>query len=173
MGSYTMTANTNGTPITVHKEGEEGVLLVDRLEGKILTPHDQRPDWAEGLTVALIQDRLFWYEKRFGKESTAFKAIADETVAIEFSDLSWLGVDAEQEPLMVDFSADYRSEVVAKVLGVNTDDATMTRPALAERELHRENPPRTQAERDALEQSLKEGFGGSDAVKEDRQTATR
>ncbi len=162
--------------LLVHKEGEEGTMVLDRLSGRIVTPLDERPDWAEGLTTALVQERVTYYEKRLGADSEAFKAIQDHTQAIEFSDLGWLGVDAEQHELEVQADLTYRSEVVAKALGIDTETGEMSAPALAEREVTRENRPRTQAEMKALEESVEHGFQGEGAQTENanrQQAASR
>lgn len=158
MGSYTMK-----NPI-VHKDGEEGTLTLDAMTGKITTPLDQRPDWAEGLTTGLIQERTSFYDKRLGAESTAFKAMLESTTAIEFSDLGWIGVDAAGDEKEIFADPTFRSEVVAKALAIDTNadtaDASMTAKALAEREVSRENRGRTQSEIEALEQSVGQGFTG-------------
>jgi hypothetical protein len=170
MGSYTM------KDITVHKEGEEGTVQVRGLDGKIITPIDLRPDWAEGLTTAFVQDRLSFYEKRFGKETEAFKQIA-EAEAVEFSDLGWIGMHAtggDEFEVFADHA--YRSEVIAKALGIDTEAGTFSGNVLAEREVSRENRGRTQAEIEALAQSVNEGFVAESTRQEterERQTAHR
>lgn len=171
----------------VHKEGEEGTLMLDATTGKIVTPTDQQPDWAEGLTTGLIQERTSFYEKRFGKKSTAFRTMLARTEAIEYSDLGWIGVDASGAEKEIFADPTHRSEVVAKVLNIDTDvdtaDASMSAKALAEREVSRENRGRTQSEIEALESSVNQGFTGETTRQQtererlvsnaERQTGTR
>lgn len=165
MGSYDMNANTADKSletVIVHKDGDEGTLQINARTGKIVTPNDQQPAWAEGLTVALVQERVTFYEKRLGAESTAFKTLMGQTEAIEFSDLGWLGVDAQQQELEITADPSYRSEVIAKALGIDTESGDMTGKALAEREVSRENRGRTQSEIEALEDSVRAGFQGGE-----------
>lgn len=180
MGSYNMTNGNMTKTLIVHKEGEEGTLQIEAASGKIVTTLDQRPDWAEGLTTALVQERISFYESRFGAGSTAFQSLMNDTTAIEFSDLGWLGVDAEQNELEVSADPHYRSEVVAKALGIDTETGEMSHTALAEREVSRENRGRTPEEIAALEESVQSGFTGgvraetlNDQQQRDRQAAHR
>ncbi len=162
---------------TVHKEGQEGTIQVARDTGKIVTSLDQRPDWAEGLTTALVQERISFYEKRLGSGSDDCKRIVAAD-AVEFTDLGWLGMHAEGgDELEVFADPVTRSEMVAKCLGINTETGEFTKGnVLAEREVSRENRGRTQSEIEALEDSVKQGFTGETARQEaerERQTARR
>jgi hypothetical protein len=159
--------------VIVHKDGEEGTLTIQAQDGKIVTPDLQRPDWAEGLGVAVVQERTRFYETRFGKDSTQFKAILDQTQAIEFSDLIWLGVDAAGEPIEITYDANYRSEIVAKALGIDTDEGTMSLPSKGERELQRQHHTMSQQEFAELNAAKDKGFNGQEQAQEDKQTATR
>lgn len=160
--------------VTVHKAGAEGTILVDPMSGKILTPTDHQPDWAEGLATALIQERISFYERRFGVGSAAFNDVMSAP-AIEFSDLGWLGVDAAGDELEVFADPSFRSEVVAKALGIDTEDGTMSGDVLAEREVSRENLGRTQTEIEALERSTETGFqpGARGETEKERATGTQ
>lgn len=161
MGSYTM------KNITVHKEGEEGTILVDGASGKIITPLDQQPEWTNGLATCLVQERLSFYEKRFGAESDAFKTIMNAD-AVEFSDLGWMGMSVEGGD-EIELFADpaYRSEVVAKALGIDTETGEMSGKVLAEREVSRENRGRTQTEIETLEHSQDKGFQPQQSTREE------
>lgn len=163
--------------ITVHKEGEEGTVLVDGASGKLITPVDQQPDWCNGLATCLVQERLSFYEKRFGADSDAFKTI-QAADAVEFSDLGWLGMSAEGgDELEIFPTPEYRSEVVAKALGIDTETGEMSGKVLAEREVSRENRGRTQTEIEALDHSVDKGFQPQstreEALKERTGTSTR
>ncbi len=164
----------NSKALTVHKAGAEGTILIDPMSGKIITPTDQQPDWCEGLATALVQERITFYEKRFGQGSAEFNDIMSAS-AVEFSDLSWLGVDASGDELELYYDPGYRSEIVAKALGIDTESGEMTGNVLAEREVSRENRGRTQTEIEALERSTTSGFTGGEraAVENERATGTQ
>lgn len=164
--------NTKG--VTVHKAGAEGTILVDPMSGKILTPTDHQPDWCEGLATALVAERITFYERRFGSGSAAFNDIMSAD-AIEFSDLTWLGVDADGDELELNYDPAYRSEIVAKALGIDTEEGTFSGNVLAEREVSRENMGRTQTEIEAMEQSQSQGFqpGERGTVENERATGTQ
>lgn len=171
MGSYTMTQIKMRDTVLVHKENEEGTIQVRVSDGKIITPLDQRPDWAEGLAVALVQDRLSWYERRLGKESSAFKALEASQEAIEFSDLDFLGVDAEQQELEVYHDPATRSEFVAKALGIDTevyDEDKGIQGNLAEREVSRETMGMSATEINEMAEAQNKGFVG-ETVREQTQ----
>lgn len=157
--------------VTVHKEGAEGTILVDPMSGKILTPTDQQPDWCEGLATCLIQERISFYERRFGTGSAGFNEMMSAD-AVEFSDLGWLGVDAAGDEMEVFADPAYRSEVVAKVLGIDTESGAFSGTVLAEREVSRENMGRTQSEIEALEQSQGQGFQGGERANVENERAT-
>lgn len=164
----------NPKGVTVHKAGEEGTIIVDPRSGKIITPTDQQPLWCEGLATALIQERIGFYEKRFGEGSAAFNDVMSAD-AIEFSDLGWLGVDAAGDEMELYADGGYRSEVVAKALGIDTESGEMSGTVLAEREVSRENRGRTQSEIEALEASHAKGFTGGEraTVENERATGTQ
>lgn len=146
--------------VLVHKEGEEGVISVDRTTGRIISSLDERPDWSEGLATALVQERLDFYQKRLG-DGTVYQSLSDAQ-AIEYSDLSWIGVDANQDEQEIEASADYRMDIVAKALGMDRETGELSGDIIAEREVSRENRGRTQGEVQALEESVKTGFGQQD-----------
>lgn len=141
---------TNTKTITVHKEGAEGSLQVDAYTGLIKTPLIQRPDWAEGLTNCLLQERTVFYQKRLGP---AYKG---QESALAFQDLSWLGLDAEQAECQLDADSDYRSDVVAKALGIDREDFETEQPfgsvvAEAELDLEKRDLARSEASEDNAE----------------------
>lgn len=159
-------------PVTIHREGEEGVIQVDAQSGMILTPIDERPEWSEGLATALLQDRLTFYMKRMGQGSADYKAIAAATT-IEFADIDFIGVDAAGDEITVAHDPEYRGEIIAKSLGIDSEEGTgLSEGALAEREVSVQNLGRSQTEINALDESIQEGFGGEGQKQSSKQTGT-
>lgn len=153
-------------PIIVHKEGDEGTLTIDALSGAIVTELDQRPDWADGLVAALHQQRLSWYELRLGAESAAFKAIKDAD-AIEYADLDWLGISEDtQDEITIEANPEYRSEVVAKALGIDTMEGELGAGITAEIEVDTKRHTMSQHERNVMEQAVAEGFTEQQATEQ-------
>lgn len=156
--------------VIVHKEGEEGVIAIDRATGRLLTPLDERPEWTEGLATALVAERLDFYQKRLG-DGTTFQQIAD-AAAIEYSDLGWIGVNADGDEIELEANPDYRMDLVANGLGVNRETGDITGTVLAEHEVSRDNGTRTGDEMRALETSVETGFGTAQDAGEKRETGT-
>lgn len=146
------------SPIIVHKEGEEGTLQIDRLTGQIKTDNDQRPDWSEGLAVALLGERNTFYQQRLGKDSEAFKAQALNTEAVEYRDLGWLGFNADQQEVEIEADMEYRSERVAQLLGIDTEAGTFGADVMAEREVDAQPGRRTPGQATALSEAIASGF---------------
>lgn len=105
--------------IIITKTGEEGAILVDRLEGKVITAADERPEWADGLANAMLAERSGWYEKRLGKQLSAELA-RPETLA--FEDLEWIGIDAEGDEVHLEADQDYRMDKLAEMMGIDRED---------------------------------------------------
>lgn len=105
--------------ITVHMEGAEGAIHVDAKDGRILTPVDERPEWAEGHAVALLGERVGWYEQRLC-QPLPDNLRSPETVA--YQDLGWIGVDAEGDEVEIEADADYRMTMLSNALGVDRED---------------------------------------------------
>jgi hypothetical protein len=156
-------------PIIVHKAGDEGVMEVDALTGAILTANDQRPDWAEGLAAALLQERLTFYETRFGKQSDQFKAV-QQADAIEYLDLGWIGVNEDGDEIEIEANGEHRSEVVAKALGIDTLEGSLGADVTAEIEVDTKRHTMTEHERAELQQAANQGF--TDATAEEQKQAT-
>jgi hypothetical protein len=159
--------------ITVHKEGEEGTLQVRHADGKILTPLDQRPDWAEGLAVALTQERNTFYQKRLGEANSPFGSQLESILGadvVAFQDMGWLGVNAEQQELEVSADGEYRSEVMAKILGIDTEEGSMGQGVTAEREIMSQRERLSLEESDALREGMEAGFSTQTQVEKDTAT---
>jgi len=172
---------TSGLTSLVHKKDHEGTLQIDTHTGYILTPMDERPEWAEGLTLAQIAERHKFYGDRLKDHYTAEMA-APEVFAYE--DLSWLGareypVDAPyinpetgmEEPFeafIIDADEEHRQEVLANVLGFTATEETLTEPAgwdfadkttqerITTVDIDMPNVERTAEELEAFERSQKE-----------------
>lgn len=162
--------------ITVHKEGEEGTLLVRHSDGRITTPLDDQPQWAEGLTNALIQERHTFYAKRLGEanspHATTLQTILDaDTVA--FQDLGWLGVNAEQQEVELEADPEFRSEAMAKILGIDTEEGTMGAGVTADREVESQNNRMTGEQASALTEGMQQGFGGKREAENEKARASR
>jgi hypothetical protein len=143
--------------IIVHKAGDEGVMEVDALTGAIITQIDQRPEWSNGLAAALLQERHTFYETRFGKASTQYSEVA-KADAIEYSDLGWIGVNEDGDEVEIEASAEYRSEVVAKALGIDTIEGSLGDGVTHEIEVDTKRNTMTQHEREVMERAQSQGF---------------
>lgn len=147
-----MSEHLKNQTLTVHKEGAEGTLQIDRLTGKILTPLADKPDWAQGLASAIPQERVTFYMQRFGTEGSEIEAVKNAD-AVAMQDLSWVGLDAAQEAVELPADHEHRLQVVAKVLDL--DSATGNK---IERELDMENSRRSPEEQAAMEKATQQGF---------------
>jgi len=118
-------AGLDGKPVLVHKKGAEGGLAIGSLSGRILTPIMERPDWAEGLAVALLAERHEFYLSRLGPVFAEQRAA--DTV-IPFEDLGWVATDAEGEQIELEADSEHRMDVIAEATGViRTDDLSDSR----------------------------------------------
>lgn len=114
--------NTSGKTILVHKLNEEGSLQIDALTGRILSEHEDRPEWSEGLAVAQLAERHGFYNSRLGPSYTEAMQTPD---IMAFEDLSWLGVNAEGDEMELSASDEFRMEAIGTVLGTERE-ATYT-----------------------------------------------
>jgi hypothetical protein len=75
--------------IFVTKNGEEGILTLDKGDGRLLTKHEEMPEWGNGLVMAMLAERIGYYNVKLGADHELVKAhLASETVA--FEDISWM-----------------------------------------------------------------------------------
>lgn len=100
----------------VHKRDDEGVLFINSLNGLVTQPVDERPEWAEGLTAALLIERGKFYSDRLGPRYA--KEHANPEV-YAFEDLGWTAIDADGEPIELEADPEFRMSVVAEVLGID------------------------------------------------------
>ena len=109
-------AGLDGKPVLVHKKDCEGGLIIGSLSGRIIQPIMERPDWSEGLSVALLAERHEFYVTRLGTPP-------GESPMIAFEDLGWVGVDAEGNAIELEADSEFRMDAVAESVGVlRTDD---------------------------------------------------
>jgi hypothetical protein len=129
------TIATSGQRALVHKTNYEGAIEIDPVTGYILTPHDERPDWASELTLAQTTERDLFYTDRLGEGYTSGPLFRPEVYA--FEDLAWFGareypVDApyinaetnEEEPVeMLHIEADheFRQGVLMEAMDVRAE----------------------------------------------------
>jgi hypothetical protein len=154
------TAPLSDRTILVHKQDSEGSLIINALSGMVQQTLDERPEWSEGLTCALLAERHLFYSSRLGPE---YAAEHSAPTAIAFEDLGWIAVDAEGEPVELEADAEWRMNVIADATGtIRSDDLSRTRQddtkgelahALLDMDAHR-----TAAEVPALEKAQHEGF---------------
>ena len=101
----------------VHKKDHEGALTIDTLSGQITTPLMDRPEWAQGLAVADLAERLGFYSQRLGAK---FAQEHKTPQAIAYEDLRWMTVDEAGEVAeYVEADSEFRMTVVAVVLGMD------------------------------------------------------
>lgn len=161
----TETTTTNVTPISertilVHKKDAEGSLTINALTGHILTEPGERPDWSEGLTLALMAERHGFYSSRLGHHYSDEMKKPD---ALSYEDLGWIGVDAAGDPIEIEADAEHRMTVISEILGIERTDDLSTPTlvskgrVLAEVEIAMDKE-RTAEEHAAFEHAQEVGF---------------
>lgn len=120
--------------VPVHKENEEGVLLIDSYSGRVAGDPMTRPEWSAGLVLAKLNDRHEWYTQRLGPLFT------DEMIrpaAFNVEDLDWATV--EEDGLTegtLEHDADFRMDVLAMAAGIErTNDPEKAISEHVEREV--------------------------------------
>lgn len=150
----------NDRTIPVHKADHEGVLLINAYTGVIQQPLDERPEWSDGLSTALLAERHGFYTQRLGAQYADEHKLPE---AFNYADLGWIGLDSEGEPVELDADPEYRMEVLGEVLGLDRENGAFTKTTLAEVELAMDRE-RTEGEVAAFEGAKEQGF---DSVKKD------
>jgi hypothetical protein len=167
---------TTGRSVLVHKQDAEGSLSIDPTTGFILTPLDERPEWASNLQIANTAERHMFYMERLGSLYTDDMKSPD---VMAFEDILWTGtveypedapyINAETgvkesfEVITVEADHEFRQQVLAEKLDIRSEldkDGNETgniHGALAEVAIAADNQ-RTQEELDALEQNKEAGF---------------
>ncbi len=142
--------------LMVHRKDAEGTLMLDRRTGAIVTPIMDRPEWAEGLAVALLAEHREWYTKRTGSYV--------EPQLFDMADLGWVGMTEDEGTAEVFADAEVRQERLSHMLGVDRETGDIA-GALADVE-HSWDQERTEEQASAIEESQEQGFG-------EAQTGTR
>lgn len=175
-----------GKTALVHKQDAEGSLTIDTATGFILTPMDERPDWAENLNIANTAERHMFYMERLAHKDAEGNVTAtlytDEMKTpdvIAFEDLMWTGVreypaDApyintetgapeSHEVITVEPDFEFRQQVLSQVLDITSEldahgnETGSIRGAEVEVAISQDNL-RTAEELEALEQDKQAGF---------------
>ena len=81
--------HTSGQTVLVHKANHEGAIQIDPVTGYVLTPQDDRPEWASELTIAQTTERHLFYTDRLRGLYTAERSHPE---VMAFEDLAWFGV---------------------------------------------------------------------------------
>lgn len=145
--------------LLVHRKDHEGAVQINATTGIIVTANDERPEWSDGLTVALINERDQFYTSRLGP---AYTNEMRRPEVLEYADLSWIGVDEEGHEVEIEADAEHRMQTLADIVGVDRSaDATAEHTKgtiLAEAEVAYDRE-RTFEEQAALEQAQQERVG--------------
>lgn len=149
--SETGSAEESGFPLSgitrlVHKQGAEGSIMVDAFSGQVLTPADERPEWADGLAMANFAERHKFYTDRLGTQLYTPQHQHPELYA--FEDLEWLAIAMEdtQAPdgtpieaggeMMLAADDEFRMEAIAVLIGADREtgeiDGKVTEVMLAD-----------------------------------------
>jgi hypothetical protein len=148
---------TSGKTAGVHMEGAEGIIQIDAVTGHVLTGPLDRPDWAQGYTTAVLQERVGYYERALGD---AFTPEMRDPEVFAAEDLDWVAVadDDEHSEYVAEHSAEHRQNVVMAFTkgDITTDEqGHLTGDDVIELSTERERSPEEAA---ALEESQKTGF---------------
>jgi hypothetical protein len=152
--------------VLIHKKDAEGALIVNAMTGIIQQDQNDRPEWAEGLSTALLSERLQFYTTRLGPHFTDELRNPD---VLAFEDLGFIGVDEEGEPIELEADAEHRMETISTVFGIDRERnedgvGTHTGYTVSEVEIGMQST-RSQEEQAAFERAAEQGF--------ERQTGTR
>lgn len=161
---------TGRKTITVHKEGEEGSLEVDFDTGTITTQVDDRPDWAEGLSTALLSERHQFYAQRLGEK---YAEEHSRPSGIAYQDLGWIGAGEGGELMEISADHEYRMEIVAKVLGIDREADGKLEGTLTEVEIETNGAAYSKTDAELLlDEQTRATFGQQPAEQQDRKTGT-
>lgn len=122
---------STGKTIIVTKQGEEGGIEVDAFTGIVLNPNEN-PEWANGLTNALLAERHIFYSSRLGG---LYTDEMKQPEAMAYEDLAWVHVTELDAPVLnpetglwdhvelnqLDADHEFRMNVIAEVTGIAGD----------------------------------------------------
>ena len=141
--------------LIVHRADHEGVIQVNALTGIIVTPNDERPDWSDGLTCALLNERHEFYTQRLG-EAGYTEAMRRPDV-LHYEDLGWIAVDEEGHEVEIEAEPEHRMQFIADLIGIDRESGEIKGNVLAETEIAMDRA-RSPEEMAAFEQSQEQGF---------------
>lgn len=150
-----MDTTTSEPTLIVHRADHEGVLQVNGLTGIIVTPNDERPDWADGLTCALLNERNEFYTQRLGAGFTA--AMRTPEAGLHYEDLGWVAVDEAGDEVEIEADSEHRMQFIADLVGIDRESGEIKGNVLAEVEVAMDRN-RSPEEMAAFEQSQEQGF---------------
>lgn len=105
--------------IIVEHPTEPGILEVNTMTGVIVTPPEDRPDWAAGYAVAVMAERFGFYLGRTGQQ-----VAYTEGEVYSALDFSWLAVDMEGTEVSVDADDETRMTILTEMLDIEVADDT-------------------------------------------------
>lgn len=147
------TSTTEPTKI-VQRTDHEGVLQINAHTGLIVTPNDERPDWADGLACALLNERNEFYVQRLG---AAYTDELRNPEALHYEDLGWVAVDEAGDEVEIEADAEHRMQFIADLIGVDRETGEIKGTVLAETEIAMDRT-RSPEELAAFEHSQEAGF---------------
>lgn len=167
-----MAASVSDTParLLVHKLDHEGAIHVDPKSGSVLTPSAEVPAWAEGLTVAHLAERRKYYESRLAPEQSA-PILAQELIVAD--DLSWVGIDADDELVNIEAEGTTRMQNIAEAFGIDlesSDPLPFSFETLAELEIAHSN--NTEHTTESLRDVYAQSFGSIEEAASNKASAT-
>lgn len=162
------TLGLTGHTALVHRKDHEGMLQIDAFTGQVLPEQHERPEWAEGLIMAMLAERHTFYGSRLGP---LYSEDMKSPEALAFEDLTWLGVETREDrdnagdEITIEYDPEHRMEVMSSVVGIASREATDTADldglvegAKVSVEMAYDNT-RTGEEAKALIDATEEGFG--------------
>lgn len=141
--------------IAVMKDGHEGGIHID-IEGKVTTPTDERPEWADGYAVALLGERIGWYEKRVGSQLPESMRRPEVLLA---DDVEWIGLDQEGAEVHIEANGDTRMTILAGLLEIDREDPSAK--SILDKAIARASVDETYSTQPTSEATLEEAEGKS------------
>jgi len=151
--------------VPVHKENEEGVLMIDAFSGRVAGDPMTRPDWSAGLTLALLADRHEFYASRLGPLYTDEMKTPQ---AYNVEDLDWRTIEEDGTTESTqEHDSEFRMEVMATAAGITrTNDPEQAISEHVEREVTiARDRDRTDEEVSAFNKAQDEAFSKATGTK--------
>jgi len=144
--------------VPVHKENEEGVLMIDAFSGRVAGDPMERPEWASGLVLALLGDRHEFYSARLGPLYTDEMKTPS---AYNVEDLDWATIEEDGVTEgKLEHDSEFRMDVMATAAGITrTNDPSQAISEHVEREVTiSRDTLRTEEEVSAFNKAQDEAF---------------